>query len=291
MKILFAADLHLNIPDPSRRTGRTTFGAFAESVVAENPDAVVIGGDIGVPERAGDYLLAIRRVVGDRPLALCLGNHDFWVPPWMKSEFSSLQEVIERYWSFPAREVGAVLLDEGNADLGELIVAGGYGHFDLGLAVPDLHLRGNRITERVYLAGIGWNDFVRIPNCATRLQVEAREQAAGIAKRVDEAIGSKKRVLVAIHTCPWWELNGHPLTGGVEDILSAYSGNSMVGLELEQRASAIEFLICGHTHMPVRERKMHGIAQVLNVGTDYGYFRGVIYDTSDRLVRWVGEQF
>jgi hypothetical protein len=36
---------------------------------------------------------------------------------------------------------------------------------------------------------------------------------------------------------------------------------------------------------------MHGIAQVLNVGTDYGYFRGVIYDTSDRLVRWVGEQF
>jgi hypothetical protein len=93
---------------------------------------------------------------------------------------------------------------------------------------------------------------------------------------------------MAVHTCPWRELNGHPISGGVQDLLNAYSGNSLVGAELAKRAAAIEFLMCGHTHLPVREQKLSGI-RALNVGTDYGYFRGVIYDTADQSVRWIGE--
>jgi predicted phosphodiesterase len=293
MKILFTADLHLNIPARSRRTGHTAFSAFAESVSEENPDAVVVAGDIGIPDRAAEYLGSVRKVVGDRPLAVCLGNHDFWVRQSDHPQFASLNEVAAKFWREPTRAAGAVLLDDENADLGEVAVCGGYGHFDLGLAIPNLQVRGLRVNERIYLSGrlggLTWKDFPNIPNCGTRLQADAREQADGIARRIDNAIEDGKRVLVAVHTCPWAELNGHPRNGNELDILPAYSGNSLVGHELELRAAAIEFLICGHTHALVRERAMHGIPQVMNVGGDYGYYRGVIYETGAKSLRWVGE--
>jgi len=292
MKILFTADLHLNIPARSPRTGRTAFDVFAEQVDLENPEVVVVAGDIGTPAQSARHLVALRNVVGDRPLAITLGNHDFWLDSTGHSQFSNLAQVVTCYWREPARDVGAVLLDMENAVAGDLAIVGGYGHFDLGLAEPNLHVRGRRITEDIYLSGgmkgLFWNDFRFIPNCGTRVRAEAGEQAEGIAGRMDQAISSGKRLLVAVHTCPWRELNGHPLRGSEEDILSAYSGNSLVGKEIQKRAASVDFLMCGHTHMPVRERSLHGITS-LNVGADYGRFRGIIYDTDSRQIRWIGE--
>lgn len=292
MKILFTADLHLNIPAGSHRTGRIAFDEFAEVVGQENPEVVVVAGDIGTPMQSGRHLAAIRNVVGDRFLAVTLGNHDFWLASIEHAQFSCLDEVVTRFWQDPVREAGAVLLDRENVDLGEFVIAGGYGHFDLGLAEPNLRVGGKLVTETIYLSGamnsLVWNDFRYIPNCGTRVQAEAREQAAGLACRMDAAISAGKRLLVATHTCPWRELNGHPMSGNEFDILSAYSGNSLVGKELEARAPSIDFLMCGHTHIPVRERKIHGI-DCLNVGADYGVFRGILYHTENRQVKWVGE--
>ena len=292
MNILLTSDLHLNIPERSRRTGHTTFSAFAESIARENPDAVVVAGDIGIPDKAGEHLVALRRVVGNRPLAFCVGNHDLWVSPGRHGEFGAIVDVVARFWREPAGDVGAVLLDEENADFGDVIISGGYGHFDLGHAIPNLCVGGMLVTERIYLSGgmggLRWRDFEYIPNCGSRLQADAREQAKSIAIRLDQAIATGKRVLATMHTCPWPELNGHPASGNVTDILAAYGGNSLLGAELEKSAASIEWLMCGHTHMPVRERILHG-TRALNVGTDYGYYRGVIYDTDDHSVRWVGE--
>ena len=123
MKILFSADLHLNIPARSRHTGRTTFDAFAEAIVEENPDAVVVAGDLGIPDRAAEHLVAIRKVVGDRPLLITVGNHDLWVSPRWHDEFGSLDDVVKRFWKEPARDVDAVLLDNENADLGDVVIS------------------------------------------------------------------------------------------------------------------------------------------------------------------------
>ena len=292
MKILFTADLHLNSLARSPRTGLTAMDAFTEMVALENPEAVVVAGDIGAPVGAARYLGAIRKAVGDRVLAVTLGNHDFWIDTLAHPQFSCLDKIVTQFWREPARDIGAVLLDRENADLGDCVIVGGYGHFDLGLAEPNLNVSGILVTERIYLSGgingLFWNDFRYIPNCGTSVHAEAREQAAGIAARMDKAIAAGKRLLVATHTCPWRELNGHPLRGNESDILSAYSGNSLVGTELEKRAASVEFLMCGHTHMPVREREIHGIA-ALNVGADYGIFRGVVYDTANRQIQWIGE--
>jgi predicted phosphodiesterase len=290
--ILFTADLHLNILARSPRTGRTAFDVFAEVIEFENPDAVVVAGDIGTPAQSARHLVALRNVVGERLLAVSLGNHDFWLDSTGHAQFSNFSQVVTRYWREPARDVGAVLLDLENAVLGDFAIVGGYGHFDLGLSEPNLHVRGRRINDEIYFSGgmngLFWSDFRYMPNCGTRVREEAIEQASGLASRMDAAITSGKRLLVAVHTCPWRELNGHPLRGNETDILSAYSGNSLVGNEIQKREASIDFLICGHTHRPVREQDLHGI-RCLNVGADYGRFRGVIYDADTRLIRWVGE--
>jgi predicted phosphodiesterase len=292
MKILLTADLHLNIPARHRRTGRTNIEALAEETAAHRPDAVVVAGDIGVPERAPEYLAAVRMAVGNRPLAFCLGNHDHWIPPGQHDRFATLRSLREKCWEPSAAAVGAVLLDGGNAFWNEVTVCGGYGHFDLGHAEPGLCVAGRPVTRDDYLsggmAGAVWNDFAFIPGCAVRLEVEARAQAAGIGKRLCAAGAERKPIVVVTHTCPWRELNAHPLRGSAADLFQAYSGNSLVGEILSRQASAVDLLVCGHTHRPVRETEIHGIRS-LNIGADYGIFRGIVYDTQTRTIQWIGE--
>ena len=284
-KILFTADLHLNIETRSSR-GLTILEEFAEAVEREKPDAVVIAGDLSTPSRAVPHIAAIRKAAGDRPLAVTLGNHDFWTGSVTGKDFHLLENTITEFWEKPCRDNGVVLLDRENALWGEIAIVGGYGHFDLGLAWPNLRLDGKRVTREVYLAGARWNDFRFIPGCAEFLKVNARAQAAGIASRLDQAIAEKKRILMAVHTCPWAQLNGHPKSGTYTDIFTGYSGNSLVGKEIEKRAASVEFLICGHTHYRVKEQLIHGIPSH-NVGADYGIFRGVVYDVKTKEIRWI----
>jgi len=285
MNLLFTADLHLNIAARSSN-GRGVLGMFSEAVDRENPDAVVIAGDLSTPSRAATHLAAIRKVVGERPLAVTLGNHDFWTRSVYGKDFHFLENIITEFWETPCRDNGIVLLDRENAIFGEIAIVGTYGHFDLGLAWPGLRLEGKIVTEDMYLVGRGWNDFQYIPGCAEFLKLNAHAQATGISSRLDQTIAAKKRILVATHTCPWPQLNGHPKSGTYEDIYTGYSGNSLMGKEIEKRSSNIEFLMCGHTHYRVAEQLLHGIPS-LNVGADYGIFRGVIYDTETKIIRWI----
>lgn len=287
MRILFTADIHLRGSD----VRSAVLAALAEAVSHESPDAVVVAGDIGSPIHATRQLRALREAVGERALAFSLGNHDFWLDPGEHARFSTLDQIITRYWKWPAQDVGAVLLDRESMDCGDFAIVGGYGHFDLGLAEPNLRVRYTEVTESTYLSGgidgLFWNDFQFIPNCTQRVKAEAAKQAAGVARRLGAAIRRKKRVVVAMHTCPWRELNGHPLRNDERDILAAYSGNSLVGSELQRRAKWIDLVVCGHTHMPVLERTLHGIP-ALNIGADYGIFRGILYDSESRTIQWLG---
>ena len=292
MKILLTADLHINIPRRHPRTGQTTFEAFAQAVRDHQPNAVVVAGDIGSIYHAGNQLRMIREAAGDIPVAMTLGNHDHWVEPDGHVEFPSLQDAVDGFWKFPADIYKITLLDAENLNLGPITLVGGYGHFDLGHAEPNFTFEGKAVTEEVYLSGqlgrLFWNDFHYIPNCARFIKAEAQAQAAGIASRL--AASDSQRLVVVTHTCPWRELNGHPLRGNEQDLLSAYSGNSLVGKALEQEKERIELLFCGHTHMPVRERGVCSIRS-LNIGTDYGIFRGIIYDTVSGTIEWIGEPF
>ena len=186
MNILITADLHLNIPARNKRTGRSVLEDFAEAVRAGEPDAVVVAGDLGIPEESAKHLRPIREAAGDIPLAVTLGNHDFWLPDDLHSHFGSLEEIVGLYWAGPARDCGIVLLDAENLAFDDIVIAGGYGHFDLGLAYPDLELFGVKVTTEEYLSGWAgrcyWNDFGAIPHCACDLQ-KGGGKAGGCARR------------------------------------------------------------------------------------------------------------
>ena len=111
-----------------------------------------------------------------------------------------------------------------------------------------------------------WRD---IPS-AVSVKIGRKEEKRMLADRFQEAIDMAA------------------MRGGASDILSAYSGNSLLGKEIERRAGHVDFLVCGHTHVPVPDQELHSI-RCLNVGADYGRFRGVMYDADTRQIRWVGE--
>ncbi len=255
-------------------------------------DAVVVAGDLAVPRMAGNAIQEFRSVVGDLPLAVCLGNHDFWLERGEANDSRTLDDIRDRYWVGPCRESDVVLLDRENLELSEAVVVGGYGHFDLGMAVEGLKIDGRLVTREDYLRGgwgrTSWNDFIMIPNCAERVDQESTNEADGLRDRLLIAGRRGPRLVAAMHTIPWMGLNGHPQRQGERDIFHAYSGNTKVGAVLEEHADQIDLVVCGHTHRKVAERPMGGIPLCLNIGTDYGMLRGVVFDTASGSVEWVG---
>lgn len=292
MKLLLTADLHTNIPTRGFPHGKTVREMFAESVAHERPDVIVIAGDLGTATNANYALRVIREAAGDVPVAVVLGNHDFWLPEERHDEFPSLTAVVEGVWKPLAETHGIHLLDSANLEFGGLMISGGYGHYDLSFAQQACEIGGSPVTREIYLKGVcgaySWNDFKHIPRCGADLDKEARLQAQMLATRLDEALLSGRKLIVATHTCPWSELNGWPSNERRGSFYRAYSGNSLLGGVLGERAEGIALHFCGHTHKAVRELSIQGIRS-FNMGTDYGAYRAVVYNTDDESLRWIGE--
>ncbi len=281
MRILFLADLHWRPLEVSLK--ENDFKAFLKR---NEITAIVVCGDLG-----NDTVPAeLRRLAGEGvPIAVALGNHDFWRHPERRDRLT-FEDLTLRHWKPLCDEAGVILLDERNLDLADVTIVGGYGHYDLGFAMQTiLSDEGSAIpiTEEDYLLGgmIGkrgmWQDVVKMPSGKSLFE-EARLQRGAIVGRIDEAIVRGGRVLVALHTIPFHELNGHE-----PDFFRAYSGNALLGLELllKGRAERIELLVCGHTHLPAEG--IFGGMHCVNVGSDYRQLQGIVYDSFMQRVQWV----
>ena len=71
MRLAWLTDIHLNFLNAQRRRD------FAESVVDEEPDAVLIGGDISEAHDLAAHLKEMAQWL-ERPIYFVLGNHDFY---------------------------------------------------------------------------------------------------------------------------------------------------------------------------------------------------------------------
>ena len=76
-----------------------------------------------------------------------------------RKEVTSLSEVVDRYWAPAAKSLDIVLLDLGNLHLQDIQLVGGYGHYDLGFALPGLAYDGIPVTEEDYLRGAPSAEF------------------------------------------------------------------------------------------------------------------------------------
>ena len=268
-----------------------------EWISQHRPDAFIVAGDLSSAQQAGETLKNLRSCFPRGPLAVCLGNHDFWMHDSSRKEVSSLSDIIDRYWLPAAKSLDVALLDVENLQLGDFSIVGGYGHYDLGFAVPDLAYEGILVTRDDYLRGsptrnsiMRWRDFQFMPN-EQHLQEIAREQVAGIRQRLLKAGDS--RTIVVLHTPPFEELLGVPplralspdSAPSIYAFFRAYLGNRSMGLLLQEVQNNLVGVFCGHTHRPAGPIGL-GSAIGVNIGSDYGAPKAVLFSgNSNRFER------
>jgi Icc-related predicted phosphoesterase len=283
VKILFTADLHL-----VRATQERTLLKVQEWITLNRPEALVVAGDLSSAQQAADTLKSLRSCFPEGPIAVCLGNHDFWVLDDSRKRVASLDEVVDRYWAPAAKSVDVVLLDQRNLHLQGLSIVGGYGHYDLGFAIPGLAYDGVGVVEDDYLRGapstnsvLRWRDFQFMPGAADLREI-ARQQAQGVRRRLSECRDSS--VIVVLHTPPFEQLLGVPPLSAFRlgsspspyAFFRAYLGNRSMGVLLQEFRSNLVAVVCGHTHRAAGPMDLGGSIGI-NIGSDYGVPRAALF--------------
>ncbi len=282
-RVLVTADLHLN-REPQ------VLDQIRKAISFTKADVCVVAGDIATADEASRWLKELKNAVGKAKLVICLGNHDHWLDKSLWPQHASAQAIREAIWRPAAEAAGVTCLDFGNAEFKDLVICGGYGHYDLGMRSPTLEADGRRAEltdyQAGYFGGIAWNDMFNIPNAAENLQVEAALQAESIATRISEAAATGKSVLLVTHTLPFPELNAYlEQPENILHFFNAYAGNSMLSRHLEEVALGIRLAICGHTHAMVPLTSVRGIP-CLNIGSDYGKLRFAVVELSNGRIEF-----
>jgi 3',5'-cyclic AMP phosphodiesterase CpdA len=282
VKLLLTSDLHL-LP----RWREAVLSRLREWIKAYRPEGLVIAGDLAVAPEAPDAFRCLRDIFPNDPIAITLGNHDFWSEPGRG--YRSLSEVIERCWAPAADAFSIHLLDLGNLHLSEIALVGAYGHYDLGFRYPNLRYDGAAVTTEHYLMGrppiptrLRWRDFSRMPPDLDLASV-AREQVRALEAKLRKVIG--KQALVVLHTPPFAALLGIPDISAVKTempsvyaFFRAYLGNEQMGPLLQQEKKRILGVVCGHTHREVTPIDL-GEFFGLNIGSDYGEPAAYLFET------------
>ena len=291
MKLLITSDLHLVL-----RWREVVLARLQEWITTYRPDGLVIAGDLSVAPEALNSLRHLRDIFPDGPIALTLGNHDFWSEP--NNRCRSLSQVIDRYWVPAADQFAVCLLDLENLTLGEITLTGAYGHYDLGFRYPNLRYDGALVTTEHYLAGRPpvpdpprWRDFFRMPRDLD-LARAAQDQVRGLEARLRTV--TDKRALVILHTPPFAALLGIPDISSVNleapsvyAFFRAYLGNEQMGALLREEKGRIVGVVCGHTHRGVAPMDL-GDFFGLNIGSDYGEPVAYLFETETSRFTKIG---
>jgi Icc-related predicted phosphoesterase len=283
-----------------RSTQQRTLWKIREWISQHRPDAFVVAGDLSNAQQAGETLESLRDCFPKGPIAVCLGNHDFWMHDFSRKEVTSLSEIIDRYWAPAAKSLDVVLLDRENLHLQDVEIVGGYGHYDLGFAFPNLAYDGVSVTEKDYLRGapspssaLRWRDFQFMPD-DQQLRAIALGQVVGVQQRLSEVGNS--RTIVVLHTPPFEELLGVPLISEVQPnsppsvyaFFRAYLGNRAMGNLLREARQDLVAIVCGHTHRAVGPIKL-GRTIGINIGSDYGAPKAALFSSDANRFERLGE--
>lgn len=267
MRILLTSDLHLEF------TGAPLIGRLVAGMAEENPDAVVLAGDLGSPPQLFEECLALFQKL-HCPVAVLPGNHDVWVMQGENSE-RILKEVLPAI----TRRMGFHWLEDGPMVLGDLAVAGNVGWYDYSAREPGLNQTDEDIIARkrhfamdALRVNWRWNDPEFAALCRARLQKELD------ALEKDPAI---HHVLVATHV-PIFEVQ---IQRRPEDLNwslgNPYFAHLTMG-KLVEKYAKVKWVGSGHTHVGRggnHERDGSAPIEAIVVGSDYGRPRWVRLET------------
>jgi Icc protein len=231
MRLAWLTDVHLNfVPIEGRRQ-------FYASIRETHPDAVLLSGDIAEGVDLLDFLHEIERGLA-MPIYFVLGNHDFY-----RSSFADVRKRV--------RSLGMPnllwLTDSGVQLLGEETALIGHDGWADGRF-------GDYFHSRVFL-----NDYVLIKEFAgltasSRLEFMNRladEAAAKISKKLSEACGLRRRIILVTHVPPFREACWYEGKPSDDEWLPHFASKAMGDaiVEVMDRHPQCDLLVlCGHTH-------------------------------------------
>jgi 3',5'-cyclic AMP phosphodiesterase CpdA len=237
MRVLATSDLHYSI------RWEEAVEAFADEVVAEAPDVLIVAGDVG------EGLDRFRRCLGlfDRlpPATLKLvlaGNHDVWT---REGEPRTSLDLLERDLPAAARDAGFVWLETDVAVRGRTAFAGSLAWYDWSGAWPGISDAEILAHKRAV-----WVDAWRVdwPHADKDM---ARRLGEGLTSRLAalEARPDIDRVIVATHVPPW--------SGGLQRRPEyAVTAAFFVNLGLGERLlpfGKVSHAVAGHIHRGARQ--------------------------------------
>lgn len=254
MRILITADLHY------RPSQREKFLAFAGWVAAQQPDCLVVAGDVGHPLRL--FRRALQLFAGlDCPKLLLAGNHDLYrgevdsrtlwehaLPEATRAEgFVWLEDevVVLPVGSEQKLDQKSDFSEEAGLLQRHIAIVGTMGWYDYSSRAPHLDLDDAALRSMKHLVNHDadyidwpWSDMAMARYLARRFAGRLRRAAADPA--VDQ-------VLVATHVPIFEEaVPDHP-ESEFWSLMRAYAGNFTLG-ELVRRMPKVTHVVSGHIH-------------------------------------------
>lgn len=253
-RLAWLSDIHLNFLEPP------DVARFVETVLADAPDAVLVGGDISEAHDVG-WKLELFADALDRPVHFVLGNHDYYG--------SSIAAVRKKIHDLCSRHTGLVWLEEAPvvslSASTALIGHGGWYDGRLG----DYHRSPAEL-----------NDFYHVDEMALldppeRLEVmhELADQAARYTRdRLAQALQSHTHVYYLAHVPPFREACWYEGQISDDDWLPFYSCKAVGDVLIDLMSSHPDrrlTVLCGHSHGRGRAQLLPNL-QALTAAAEYG---------------------
>jgi 3',5'-cyclic AMP phosphodiesterase CpdA len=267
MRIIVTSDLHVE------STGLEPIRRLVAGITRENPDLVVLAGDLGNPARLFEQCLnCFLRV--DVPVAVLPGNHDVWSSHGETSAllYNELLPEVTRTLGFHWLEGAPLITDAGVGLCGSL---GWYDYSarESALGQSDEEVLAVKPRYALDAVKVDWEytdqEFAALCRAQMGRQIEALEQDPRVA------------TIVAVTHVPVFE---NQIERRPEDLHwsrgNAYFGHLTMGALLE-RSTKVSHVISGHTHVG-----MNGLVERTNaapiatavVASDYGRPRWLTID-------------
>ena len=233
MRCAWATDIHLNFVGDRHRF------SFAESVLAHDPDIVLLGGDLAEADTVVSYLRELEDWI-QRPIYFVLGNHDFY-----RGSICSVRESISELTRKSDRLVW--LNTAGVVPIGE----------DTSLVGHDSWADG-RLGD-YWGSGVVLNDFLLIEEFLPLgkrerldlLQTLANDAAAYFERVLPEAFANSQSVVLLTHVPPFRQACRHEGKISADDFLPFFAseivGNALISV-MEAHPDKHLRVFCGHTH-------------------------------------------
>jgi 3',5'-cyclic AMP phosphodiesterase CpdA len=233
MKLAWATDVHLNFLSDE------AVDAFACSVAAAGPDAVLLTGDIAEAPTVEGYLRVLEQRLR-RPIYFVLGNHDFYrgSVASVRRRMAELTRSSEWLRWMPAAGIVELTPDTG------LVGHDGWGDGRLGSGIASPVM----LNDFVFIEELAWLDP---PERFRRLALLGDEAAAHFRNVLPEALDRFPHVLALTHVPPFREACLYEGRVSADDFLPHFACRA-VGEALHEamlaRPDRDLTVLCGHTH-------------------------------------------